>query len=258
MYYNKIMKYFFPILIIFFLAISGLFLYCTITYPATPVQTAAVYLVEHFTNQRKNLTKETYGFLPYWRVSDIPSLQLNLLSEVNYFGLTIDKDGHIIKHIGNETEPGFREWQTTSMKNFLTKARIMETKVSVTIIGHDNETIETLLDSRQSQQTLVQELIELINTNKLDGINIDIEYLGEADPAYREKFTEFSLYLSHQMEQKTPHSNLTLSIMPLAARDDGLFDLAKLAPLYDKFIGMSYDYYGTSADIAAPGAPMKG
>lgn len=258
MYYNTFMKYFLWILLLLFIAFGGLFFYLFTTYPATPLQLSMQYLFEHFTNPRLPLTKETYGFLPYWRASDIPTIQLNLLSEVNYFGLTIDKDGHIIKQIGNETEPGFREWQTTNMKSFLTKARIMETKVSVTIISHDNEVIETILDNKAAQQTLVNEIINQIKTNKLDGINIDFEYLGEADPSYRKKFTTFSTFLSQQVKQKTPTTRITLSIMPLAARDDGLFDLKKLAPIYDKFIGMSYDYYGTSADIAAPGAPMKG
>lgn len=206
-----------------------------------------------------NLDKHVMGFLPYWRVEDSKYIRPELLSEINYFGLTVDADGQIIKLTNpTQSDPGWREWTTQSMKDFLTQARISGSEVSVTIISQQNDVIEAILDSSNAQTTLISQITDQIKTNHLNGINIDFEYSGEADDDYKNKFTTFAKHLHETMQKETPHAKLSLSIMPLAARQKDLFDFPKLAPLFDHFIGMSYDYYGISADVSGPGAPMKG
>jgi spore germination protein YaaH len=204
------------------------------------------------------LNKHVMGFLPYWRVDDMKYIRPELLSEINYFGLTVGSDGQIIKMVNNESDPGWREWNTQVMKDFITKSHINGTEFSVTIISQNNQVIESLLDSPTAQTTLISQIIDLIKQDHLNAINIDFEYSGPADEKYKQEFTSFAKQLHDSIKKEIPEAKLTLSIMPRAARSQDLFDFQAIVPYFDRFIGMSYDYYGKTADIAGPGAPMRG
>jgi spore germination protein YaaH len=228
------------------------------TYPTVDAVTSGKYFLESVQKPHARLTKQTLGFLPYWRVDDAQYARLDLLSEINYFGLSITPDGNFKKTVDTETDPGWREWNTQSIKDFVAKTHIMGGAFSVTIINQKNEDIESFLDNKIAQQTLTNNLIEQIKTRTINDINIDFEYFGEPDETYKNKFTQFIKSLRVSMKQETPKTTLTLSIMPRAARDNDLFDFPKIVPDVDRFIGMSYDYYGSSSDISGPVAPMNG
>lgn len=252
------MKYFFLILFILCLLGMGGWYYVSITYPTTSPQNAVLYFTQRLMKPHTNLNKQIIGFMPYWRVDDMQYTKLDVLSEVNYFSLTPGPDGKFIKQLNHEAEPGFREWDKQTMRDFIAKTQIMGTKFTVTITALDNDLITSILDNETAQQNLINEIVQLIHTNHLDGFTIDFEYFGEPPDEYQTKFTTFSQNLSRTIKQKTPHATMSLAIMPRAARDKDIYDFQNLVPLYDAFIGMSYDYYGISSDIAAPGAPMKG
>src|SRR5438034_1133741 len=94
--YNKTMKLLktlFVLAVLLFLA----WFYFTKTYPATPVQTSALYFLEHIIHPQTNYKNYVIGFLPYWRLDQIATIQPNRLSELNYFSLSVDPDGHIAK-----------------------------------------------------------------------------------------------------------------------------------------------------------------
>ncbi len=246
------------VLAIVLIAASAAYFYLSQTYPGTSPFLTGSYYIESIMKPHSKLNKHVMGFLPYWRVDDIDNIKPQHLSEINYFSISPDTDGKITKQINGETEPGFREWNTEKMKNFKTKSQIMGTDFTITVAALNNDLLASLLENPQAQKTLVSEIISLIKTNKLDGVNIDFEYFGEPAPEYKETFTSFSKQLSTEMKQETPTAHLSLSIMPRAARDPDIYDFPELVKLYDRFIGMSYDYYGIGSDIAGPVSPMQG
>lgn len=244
--------------ILFLITSAAFWLTLKTLYPTiTPLESAG-YFFERLLNPPIGLKKEVIGFLPYWRIEDIKHIRLSHLSEVNYFSLSVGADGHIVTVVGNETDPGYREWNNPEIKNLIAKSKIFGTKFSVTIACQDNEIIKAILANPDSQQNLITDISEQIKQRRLDGVNIDFEYLGEPDDEQRRQFTEFSKLLSENLKREFPELTLSLSIMPRAARDKDLFIFDSLVPYYDRFIGMSYDYYGAGSDIAGPGAPMKG
>jgi len=198
------------------------------------------------------------GFLPYWQLESAKYIKPELLSEINYFSLDVDSDGTIKDVVNGEKDPGHRGWENKTVKDLMIKSHIYGTQFTVTIAALDNTVIENVLDSPKAQDTLITQIIELVKTNNLDGVNIDFEYSGTPDKLHQRLFTEFSQMLSTKLKEQVPNAKLSLSIMPLSGRSEDLFDFPKLAPLYDRFIGMSYDFYGEHADIAGPVAPMKG
>jgi spore germination protein len=252
------MKIFWGFLLFIILALGSGYLYLTQTFPQTDPLLAGKYYIEKIMNPRPKFDKHVLGFMPYWRTDDIPLLKPQLLSEINYFSLTAGYDGHLEKVVDGETNPGWRGWQTQEVKDLITKSRIMDTDFTVTIAALNNDRIESILDSKEAQTTLINEIIELVKTDTLSGVNIDFEYFGEPDPSYRPIFTKFSKTLSAKLKKEVPNSHLSLSIMPLAAREKDLYEFDKLSPIYDRFLGMSYDFYGEHSVIAGPISPMHG
>src|SRR5205814_9428834 len=139
--------------------------------------------------------------------------------EINYFSLTVDDTGNFIKTTGNQTDPGWREWNSEAIKNLIAQTQIMGGKFSVTIVSQRNTTMENILSSKQKQQTLIDSIINQVNTKHLDGVNIDFEYDGTPDEQYQQAFTEFSKTLSETIHKEKPQLTLSLSIMPLAIRE---------------------------------------
>ena len=204
------------------------------------------------------LEKETIGFMPYWRLDDIKYTRLDLITEVNYFGLYVNGDGEFVTVVNGETNPGKREWDTQKVKDFISKTHINGAKFTVTIVCQDNDDIESILDSNVAQQKLIANIISEVKSRDLDGINVDFEYLGEPDSKYKQKFTDFSKNLKQALKKQNPNARLELSIMPRSARIPDIFDFAQFVPIYDYFIGMSYDFYGSYPEIAGPIAPLTG
>ncbi len=251
-------KLFSALLIILIILGIGFYYYLSKTHPTTSPAITGMYYLESITQPHAKLDKHVLGFLPYWRLDDIQHIRPNLLSEINYFSLTVGNDGKLAKVVNGETDPGWRSWESEKVKNLMTRAKIMGTDVTVTVAALDNQLIVDVLDSDTAQDNLIADIVAEVKDKNLQGINIDFEYFGEPDAYYRESFTAFSKKLRTAIDKEAPATALSLSIMPLSARENDLFDFPKLVPLYDRFIGMSYDYYGAGSDIAGPVAPMKG
>jgi spore germination protein YaaH len=252
------MRRFLFILFLLCLLIGSVWLYLTNTYPATPISTSAGYLLERLLTPPQNYKKDIIGFLPYWRLDQSNTIPTNKLSEIDYFSLTAGDDGHLLTVINGQTDPGWNGWKKQSTKDFLTKAQIMGAKVTFTVAAQDNTSIENILNSNAAQQNLISDTINQIKERNLNGVNIDFEYSGVPTDALQQEFTYFSKKLATKLKQQNPHATLTLSIMPLSARQQDLYDFKQIVPIYDQFIGMSYDYYGQTSDIAGPVAPMNG
>jgi spore germination protein YaaH len=250
------------ILLLIFLILSfGIlyFVYLKNKYPTVPPAKSLQYTYEAFKNPHKQMEKKTIGFLPYWRLADIQYVKFDLLSEVIYFSLTANEKGDIVKVVGNETDPGWRQWNSDTVKDLVAKTQISGGKISVAIAMQKNKTIEEFLDDPSAQRNLVVNIQELIIKNKLDGINIDFEYAGELpDESYREKFTQFNSLLSSELKGRNPNIELSIDVYASSVQKPRLYDIPKLEPLFDRIVVMSYDYYGATSDVSGPVAPMYG
>ena len=241
------------------LLVLSLLIYLKIKYPTASLFTSITYIVGAAIHPHKNMTKQTVGFLPYWRMDDIKYVKFDLLSEVIFFSLTADENGNIVKIVGNETNPGWRWWKSQTVKNLIAKTQISGGKFSLAVAMQKNATLESFLDNQTAQKNLISNLLELVKVSHLDGINLDFEYGGElSDESLRDKFTQFATSFTSEFRSSSPSTELSIDLYPLAIQKPRLFDVATLAPLFDKIIVMSYDYYGTSSEVAGPVAPMGG
>lgn len=247
----------FVLLVLILFAVS-IWIYFAQTYPATSPLKSIQYFAEQVIQPHTKYTNYVMGFIPYWRLDQIQYINPDKLSEINYFSLSVSPDGHIATITNGQTDPGWNGWIAQSTKDFLTKSQIMGAKVTVTISVQDNQRIQEILNSESVQQNLINDIVNQVNQRKLNGVNIDFEYSGETNSALQQEFTYFSKNLANKLKLQKQKTSLSLSILPLSARDMDLYNFSQLVPLYEHFIGMSYDYYGQTAAIAGPVAPMYG
>ncbi len=250
-----------PLLFIFLplvLVVVSLLAYLHYKYPVASPFDSSTYLITSFNHPHAQMTKEVIGFLPYWRMDDTKYLRYDLVSEVIYFSLTAGADGNFIKIVKNETDPGWRWWNSPTVKDLITQTQIRGGKVSVTVAMQKNKDLETFLNNPSAQTTLIDNLLAEVSNKHLDGINIDFEYDGEPEESLRQKFVEFNQNLTAKFKRESPKTEMSIDMYPLSVRKPRLFDIAKLAPLFDRVIIMSYDFYSSTSDIAGPVAPMKG
>ena len=233
-------------------------LYLYLKYPTTSPINSASYFINRLKQPHAHMQKDVVGFLPYWRLDDTKYLRFDLVSEVFFFSLTADENGQIIKIVNNETDPGWRWWSSPTIQNLIAKTQITGAKFGLTIAMQKNKTLESFLDNPSAQKTLISNLIQIVKSNKIDGLNLDFEYDGEPDDKYQSKFTNFAKELTSTFRTKSPKTELSIDFFPLSIEKPRLYDVASLAPLFDKVIVMSYDYYPGSSEVAGPVAPIFG
>lgn len=248
----------FGIILLVLVIIAGVALY--IKYPTTSPQTSASYLIDRQMNPHKKLNKDFVGFLAYWRMDDpdIESIRFDLLSELIYFSLYVGKDGHIIKVVENETDPGWLRWKGPKVRDLIAKTQIKGGKFAVSVAMQKNKDLESFLDSQDAQKNLINDLKTEVRDTHIDGINLDFEYDGEPDPKYRNKFTEFTTKLTTSLRNEFPNLEISIDVYSLAVRKQRLIDIPKVAPNFDKVIIMAYDFYASYSDTTGPIAPMSG
>ena len=255
---SLIKKAFFYILPVLFVLLASIGLYLHFSYPTTSILVSGQYILSNLGHSHAQMQKDVVGFLPYWNLDNSKYLHFDLLSEVFFFSLTADENGQIIKIVNNETDPGWRWWSSPTIQNLIAKTQITGGKFGLTIAMHKNKTLESFLDNPSAQKTLINNLIQIVESNKIDGINLDFEYDGKPDDKYQSKFTNFAKELTSTFRTQSPKTELSIDFFPLSIEKPRLYDVASLAPLFDKVIVMSYDYYSGSSDLAGPVAPIFG
>lgn len=134
-------------------------------------------------------------------------------------------------------------------KSFISEMHKKNIKVIPFLSNHWNRAIgRAALENREK---LVDEIVKVIEEYKLDGVNVDIENVTEAD---RDNYTDFVRLLRGKLP-----SNKEISVA-VAANPRGFnvgwhgsYDYSELAKYSDYLLVMAYDesYYGSSAGPVA-------
>ncbi len=106
------------------------------------------------------------------------------------------------------------------------------------------DTTSTILNSYTNRQLLIENIVNMAIKYKLDGINIDFEYMYQAD---KDKFSRFII----ELEPRLKEIGVTLSVdvtAPDGSADWSLcYDRHIIGNVADYIIFMAYDQYGTSS-----------
>ncbi len=190
--------------------------------------------------QKSNCTlnKIVYGWHPYWVGSAYQNYQWDLLSHMSFFSYEVDA--------ATGQANSMHGWSTSDAVD---SALANGTKVTLCVTlfsGHS-----TFFGSATSQQTLITNLINLVQSRGAHGVNIDFEGLPSSQTT---NFANFMVNLSNQMHSAIPGSEV--STVLYAVDWNSVFDFAIMEPEVDHYIIMGYDYYWSGSSTAGPNDPL--
>jgi spore germination protein YaaH len=200
--------------------------------------------------------KIVYGFVPYWNIEEMTAEPE--LTHVAYFGLTIGADGSLLISDGEGTEPGYRTLQSDEFLTIVNDARKNNTQLELVLIQFEADAIESLLASPKAIDNLITSLDAVLLAYPFSGVNIDIEYNGEATESLRQELVTFVAAIDQHLNTKYDNIHLSIDTYAGAASRRQIWDVARLAPYVDHFVIMAYDFHRKSSPQAGPVAPLFG
>lgn len=190
---------------------------------------------------------EVFGFAPYWTLPAEATYPVSQLTTVAYFGVDITSSGAIAR-----TGPGWNGSQSQDLANLVSSAHAANARVVLTATAFDPATISALLANPNAPARLANDLIGLVRSLRLDGVNLDIE---GTDGGLRAAYVSLLRTVATKVHAVDPHWQVSADVYSDSASDPtGFFDAAGLAPNVDALFVMAYDMY--AAGQASPVAPL--
>lgn len=186
-----------------------------------------------------NLNKVVYGWHPYWVGSAYTNYQWDLLSHFSFFSYEVNPS----TGAANTTHG----WSTSAAVDAALASG--NTKVTLTATLFSSHT--TFFSSSTAQQTLIDNLINLVSSRGAHGVNIDFEGIPSSQTT---NFANFMVDLSNQMHAAIPGSEV--STVLYAVDWNNVFDFSIMEPAVDQYIIMGYGYYYTGSGNAGPTDPL--
>ncbi len=180
-----------------------------------------------------------YGWHPYWSGSAYQNYQWDLLSHFSSFSYEVN---------ASTGQPdNTHGWSTSSAVDAALASGNTKVTLCVTLFsGHS-----TFFGSSTAQQTLITNLINLVQSRGAHGVNIDFEGLPSSQAT---NFANFMVNLSNQMHAAIPGSEV--STVLYAVDWSGVFDFSIMEPEVDHYIIMGYGYYYGGSATAGPTDPL--
>lgn len=185
-----------------------------------------------------NLNKVVFGWHPYWSAGLEANYNWDLMTDMSFFSYEVNSaNGNALTTHGWSTSAAV----TTALANGV------RVNLCVTLFSDHG----TFLNSSTSKQTLITNLITLVQSRGAHGVNIDFEGVSST---YKTQFTNFLIDLCNQMHAAVPGSKV--SVCTYAVDWSDLFDEEAIDPYIDFYTIMGYDYYYGGSSIAGPTAPL--
>lgn len=203
---------------------------------------------------------EIMGFLPYWAIPKIDQINTETLTSISYFGLEVDGNGEIIKYDTNlrPIDAWVYLQKDKSLKNVFKKSQNNKLKIYLTLKCFSQNNIISLTTSEKNREKFISSALYLMNSQALDGLNIDFEYIGTPSKQVRDGFSALIIDLNKAMKNQYPHSVLTIDTFVDAASATRIHDVPVLAENSDGLVIMGYDFHTPGSSVPGPVAPMEG
>ena len=189
----------------------------------------------------RNLSHRVIGYLPYWQYSYYPSLDYNLLTEINYFSAELNSQGDIVNT---------NNWENLDLVDFAHE-RGVKVKLCATLFG--SAELTTLLNNSINRQNAINNLLSLVLLMNADGIDIDFELLPFSQ---RNNLVLFMQNLSNTFHEQMDDPIITMATPAVDWSD--AWNYNALAQITDGLFIMGYDYSYSGSEFAGPVSPLGG
>ena len=195
------------------------------------------------------LSREVYGYLPYWRldVGTVDRINYDLVSTIAIFGLGIKADGNL-----DTAWVGYREYIGDDAAAVTNAAHDRGVRVVPTFQLFDSGALPKLtafLGSAAAQSRFIAQALALMADRQADGANLDFEPMPEAQTA---AYLAFVSHFRAAMKARFPGSTLVNATSAGA----GSALIAGLVPLVDRQLIMTYNYRWSGSTVTGAIAPL--
>jgi len=209
------------------------------------------------TPERKS-GNEIVGFLPYWLASKAQSDYSSYITQLSYFSLTVDTDGHIQKLTSPvEAEPGWYALSSGRMNTMLKTAQQHNIELSLTVFNGDADMIDQIVsDPVNNARNLASDILPVMKEHGFTNLNLDIESTREASDDARSNFTLFAKELVTNVKKIGATATIDITGSDLIKHD--LIDPKSIGAIFDHVLVMTYDYHYAGSLVTGPVAPLGG
>lgn len=189
----------------------------------------------------RELKREIFGFLPYWRLSHYDELHYDLISTIAYFGVELNSSGGITY---------YHSWPTYDLVDLAHQNGV---KVVLVGICFNSDQIHLLVTDSSATLNAINNLLEQVELGSADGVNIDFELPRSADSSH---VTAFMSALSDTFHAHNPEYSVTICVT--AVNWNNRFQCKQLAQATDGLFIMGYDYHWSGSSNSGAVSPLTG
>ncbi len=199
------------------------------------------------TARTTRLTREVFGYLPYWFISRWTQVDLQLVSTIAYFSGEIAADGSIGDTHGWPKMPG-DPTASAQVVNMINAAHAAGVKVVLCFTNFTGSEIDAIVSTPAYRTVFIQQSMAIVKAGNGDGININFEGINSASKA---ALTQFMIALADSFHANIPGSQVSCAPTDFDTRA-GDWDLAALNPKLDLFFFQGYGYGWSGGSVAVP------
>ncbi len=189
---------------------------------------------------------EVFGFAPYWTLPSSSGFDVAGITTLAYFSLDVNSNGTL-----DESGAGWNGYQSQALSNLVTRAHGAGARVVLSVTDFDQGSLSALTSSPAAATTLASALVAAVSAKNLDGVNLDLEGVGDADQS---GLTRLVATVSGALRRANPHFQVTMDTYASSASGtNGFYNIPALAPLIDAFFVMEYSpNLAASASATSP------
>jgi putative cell wall-binding protein len=196
----------------------------------------------------RRLSKEVYGFLPYWEIDATTNVYLryDLLTDLALFSVGVDGSGVL-----DTSAPGYRAVTGVHAPAIIANAHAAGVRVDLTFTSFGFEKNTAFFSNPAAMAAAIAALTALVNGLGLDGVNVDVESLNNVDFA---AFGTFVGQLRAALQATNPVARVSVATNANVS-GTGMANQA-LANGADRVFIMGYNYRSAGSSPAGNVAPL--
>ncbi len=200
-----------------------------------PVTTAQFFL--SFIQQTQNKPVEkTFSFIPGSAPNKFDNIVLQNLTLLSFYDLPFNTDGSL-----NTEVTGYESFYSERANLLFQSAKEKGTKVHATLTQTYNDDIYEFLNSQKAQDKLYEQAAQAVRDTNIDGITINVEFAGDANSEYKNKFSNFVAKFTEYMHNNIPGSTVAIAL-PSNIQKNSIYDIKELASASDYTLIIAYDF----------------